>query len=163
MQRAATRSPARSSLPSLRPTGGRPVGGRVVEQVLWGEMGQTQPRVLVVEDDPLMQGFLTDLLEPHGYAVEAVPRASCLGRLAAGAVDLVLLDLGWPEPAGLELCFEIRALRTATPPAIVALTEVPEEERAVAGFAMGPNEYVTKPFEVDALVAVATRHCPTGC
>jgi DNA-binding response OmpR family regulator len=122
-------------------------------------MGAGCPKVLLVEDDPLLRTFITELLEPHGYAVESTEAADSLARVADGAADLVLLDLGWPEADGLELCLRMRSLPAAAGVPIVALTDLPEESREVMAFAMGPDQYVTKPFDVSELPAAVARHC----
>ena len=124
-------------------------------------MAAAGPVVLAVSRAPLMCDLMVDLLGPHGYAVEiADGPAAALRRIEEGNVDLVLLDLGWPESAGFELCQRLRAVRTGAAVPIVALTELAAEERDVTGFAAGPEAYLTKPFVIDELVATVARYFP---
>jgi DNA-binding response OmpR family regulator len=126
-------------------------------------MASDAPIVLAVSQAPLMCDLMEDLLGPHGYAVEVADGpAAALDRVAAGDVELVLLDLGWPESAGLELCQRLRAGRGGAAVPIIALTELPADERDVTGFAVGPQTYLTKPFTIDELLATVARYCPAG-
>jgi DNA-binding response OmpR family regulator len=122
-------------------------------------MEKTQPTVLMVADEPLLRDFVADCLTLHGYTVECTDPADSLARVVVGNADLILLDLGWPEAAGLELCRRLRDELSAVPVPIVALTELPEDSRAVTGFASGPNDYLTKPFDIDALLTTVAHYC----
>ncbi len=113
----------------------------------------------MVADDPHLCDFVADCLTLHGYAVECADPADSLARVGAGNVDLVLLDLGWPESTGLELSQRMRERPYACPVPIVALTELPDDSRAAMGFAIGPDEYVTKPFDLDQLLNIVARYC----
>jgi DNA-binding response OmpR family regulator len=73
-------------------------------------MSGRQPTVLLVEDDTGTTEFLAELLEPAGYTVErAHDGVDALERIAAGGIDLVLLDLMLPDLDGLEVCRRVRA------------------------------------------------------
>ncbi len=122
-------------------------------------MVRPRPRVLLIHDDALMCDFVVDCLEPQGYAVETSSPASSLTRLEVGDIDLVLLDLGWPESNGLDLCMRMRSLPTAAHIPILALTECAKQARDVLAFGLLPEEYLSKPFAPEALVAVVARHC----
>ncbi|HZS02535.1 MAG TPA: response regulator [Chloroflexota bacterium] len=119
-----------------------------------------RPRVLLVHDDELMSDFVVDCLEPRGYAVQATGSAASLSRLEVGDIDLVLLDMGWPESDGLDLCMRLRSVPTAAHVPIVALTDFAEETRDVLAFGLGPDEYLTKPFVLEQLLDAVARHCP---
>ncbi len=125
-------------------------------------MPPSRPRVLLVHDDELVCDFVVDVLEPQGYAVETTIPAASVSRLAVGDIDLVLLDLGWPESDGLELCMRLRAVTGRRHVPIVALTDFPAETRDVLAFGMAPDEYLTKPFPAEELLAVIARHCPAS-
>src|SRR4051812_23406153 len=125
-------------------------------------MPTPRPRVLLVHDDELMWDFVVRVLEPVGYAVETATAASSISRLEAGDIDLVLLDLGWPESDGLDLCMRLRNVPTAGHLPIVALTDFPDETRDVLAFGIGPDEYLTKPFMMEDLHAVVAGCCPAG-
>jgi CheY-like chemotaxis protein len=124
-------------------------------------MSLTRPVVLVVEDDTGTWNLLRDLLEPAGYAVESAPDgASALARLAAGGVELLLLDLMLPDLDGLELCRQVRAQPETADLPIIMLTALGSDAQRHAGFEAGADDYVTKPFNVQELldrVAVWTR------
>ena len=122
----------------------------------------SRPRVLLVHDDELMCDFVVDALEPQGYAVETTVHTASLSRIAVGDIDLVLLDLGWPESAGLDWCMRMRGLPSAARVPVVALTDFPAETRDVLAFGLGPDEFLSKPFVMEDLLAVVARHCPFG-
>ena len=122
-------------------------------------MEKPQPTILVVADEPLLCDFVSDYLALHGYTVECADPADCLARVGVGNLDLVLLDLGWPEAAGLELCRRIRGASSTVPVPIVALTELPESAGAVRGFDIGPDDYLTKPFDIDTLLTTVACYC----
>ncbi len=117
------------------------------------------PRVLLVHDDELMWDFVVRVLEPEGYAVEVTTPANSVSRLEVGDINLVLLDLGWPESTGLDLCMRMRRLPAAAHVPIVALTDFPSETRDVLAFGIGPDEFLSKPFVMEDLLAVVARHC----
>ena len=123
-------------------------------------MQSPRPQVLLVHDDPLMSDYMVDCLEPRGYAVETTERAASLSRLEGGEIDLVLLDMGWPESDGLDLCMRLRSVRTAAHVPIVALTDFAEETRDVLAFGLGPDAYLTKPFLLEDLLPTVARYCP---
>jgi DNA-binding response OmpR family regulator len=125
-------------------------------------MPSPHPRVLLVHDDELMCEFLVDVLEPHGYAVHASPSGAGLSRLAAGDIDLVVLDLGWPEADGLDLCMRLRGAPTTKHVPVVALTDFPAETRDVLAFGLGPDDYLTKPFVLDELLSVVASYRVPG-
>ena len=122
-------------------------------------MEKPRRSVLVVADEPLLCDFVSDCLTLHGYTVECADPADSVARVAAGNVELVLLDLGWPELTGLELSQRMRERSHTRPLPIVALTELPESSRAVVGFATGPDDYLTKPFDPDQLLSTVARYC----
>jgi len=110
--------------------------------------------VLVVDDDRVTSALLQALLEEAGYVVEhAADGASGLARIAAGGIDLVLLDLVLPEVDGLELCQQVRAREGDTYVPILMLTALASDAQRRAGFAAGADDFVSKPFEVEDLLA----------
>jgi DNA-binding response OmpR family regulator len=125
---------------------------------------RTGATVLIVEDDPTLLEILRDNLEFSGYLV----RCSSSGRAAATAVfsdppDLVLLDLMLPEVHGFDLCRRWRAAGFDRP--IIILTARNQEADIVHGLNLGADDYVTKPFSVNILLAridaCLRRHAPT--
>lgn len=118
-------------------------------------------RVLVVEDDDRVAAALSDLLRRHGVLVRRA--ASGAQAMAAGKVDLVLLDMGLPDTDGTALC---RALRRASDVPIIAVTARAEERDRVAGLRSGADDYVVKPYSSAELLArieaVMRRSQPRG-
>jgi two-component system KDP operon response regulator KdpE len=106
-------------------------------------------RVLVVDDDPQIVRTLQINLKVRGYAVDFASDGAGALRLALRArPDLVVLDLGLPDMDGLEV---IRALRGWTPVPVVVLTG--RSGSAVAALDAGADDYLTKPFLVEELLA----------
>jgi len=107
--------------------------------------------ILVVEDEPQYRFLIQLNLEASGYAVVLADDArSGLARVADAAPDLVLVDVMLPDFDGMELCRQIRRF-SAVP--IVMLTARAEQKDIVAGLNAGADDYVTKPFGVDELLA----------
>lgn len=113
-------------------------------------------RVLVVDDDAHIREVVRYALGRDGYAVdEAADGSAALERMAAGGIDLVILDVLMPELDGLALC---RRLRGTVP--IIFLSSRTEEADRVLGLDLGGDDYVTKPFsprELSARVRAVLR------
>ena len=123
-------------------------------------MQHQQPVVLVVEDDPVQSDLLRDILQFDGYQVEsALDGAAALGRIEAGGIDLVLLDMVLPRQDGLAVCQAIRTPERVIQPPIIMLSALADETLQQTGIAAGANEFVTKPFDIDELLTVVARHC----
>jgi DNA-binding response OmpR family regulator len=115
-------------------------------------MAEPRARVLVVEDDPSMARALRDGFEYEGYAVRLAADGDEGLRLAReSAVDLIVLDVMLPRASGLEICRALREARDDVP--IILLTARSEESDKVEGLRLGADDYVTKPFGFDELVA----------
>jgi signal transduction histidine kinase len=113
-----------------------------------------RPVVLVVEDDALVADMLRTMLSRAGYSVEtAADGAAGLARIEAGGVDLVVLDLMLPELDGLELCRRVRAQESDVYLPIIILTAQPGPDQRQAGFAAGADDFLTKPFDREDLLA----------
>jgi len=125
-------------------------------------MVNDRPVVLAIATDALICGLLEDVFTfSRSYAVELVDkRQAGLARAEAGGMNLIILDLGWPESNGLEFCGQLRALRQAATVPIIALTDASPDHYGVTGFMPGPNEYIKKPFHVADLLAAIERYCP---
>lgn len=113
-------------------------------------MGERE-RILVVDDEPQIRRFLTLSLSRQEYRVEAVETGdAALTKLSSGAYDLVLLDLGLPDMDGLDLCREIRTWSTIP---IIILSVRSQDREKVAALDAGADDYVTKPFSIEELLA----------
>ena len=114
-------------------------------------------RILVVEDEGYVAGFIRDALTEIGYAVTvAAGGADALNKVTDDAPDLVLLDLNLPDMPGFEVLDRLRARSPAPPVVIVSGNTDPM--MAEAAIALGAVDYVTKPVTLDRLsqvVAVA--------
>jgi len=109
-------------------------------------------RLLLVEDDELLGGGIQDALTRAGYAVEWV-RSGPLALAALGqpGLDAVVLDLGLPGMDGLEALRRARDGGSGTPVLILSARDAVAQR--VAGLDAGADDYLTKPFDVDELLA----------
>ena len=109
-------------------------------------------RVLVVEDDPRLAGLLTRWLREHAWAVDlATDGEAAIYQAAVNAYDAVVLDVMLPKRSGLEVCAELRRRGLRTP--ILMLTARDTVRDRVAGLDTGADDYLTKPFELEELLA----------
>jgi two-component system, OmpR family, KDP operon response regulator KdpE len=122
-------------------------------------MTTNEVTILIVEDDPPIRRLLRTTLGAHDYRThEAATGAEALSALRHHRPDLVLLDLGLPDTDGLVLIGRIREI---SPVPIVVLSSRGEEAAKVAALDAGADDYVTKPFGADELMArlrAALRH-----
>ncbi|MFC7532985.1 response regulator [Actinoplanes sp. GCM10030250] len=121
-------------------------------------------RVLVVDDEPQIVRALRINLKARGYTVDAAPDAtSALHAAARHQPDLVILDLGLPDMDGTEV---VRGLRGWTTVPIIVLSGRAGSLDKVAALDAGADDYVTKPFSIDELLAriraVTRRVQPAG-
>jgi two-component system KDP operon response regulator KdpE len=116
-------------------------------------------RILLVDDEPAIQRAVRTALVAHGYAVvSAETGATALLLATERRPDVVLLDLMLPDIDGLEVCRRLRAV-SAVP--IIVLSARDEERAKVAALDLGADDYLTKPFGIEELLArirVALRH-----
>jgi len=111
-------------------------------------------RVLVVEDDPLLQDSLTRAMRAAGYATDqAADGAVALAMLRNCGFDLVILDLGLPKLDGLQVLRQMRGSGCRT--AVLILTARDGIEDRVKGLDLGADDYLAKPFSVAELEARA--------
>jgi two-component system KDP operon response regulator KdpE len=107
--------------------------------------------ILVADDDPSLRLVLNVLLEAEGFSViQAVDGAECLRLAYERHPDLVLLDIMMPNKDGREVC---RRLREISDVPIIMLTCLPGEKEKVERLSDGADDYVTKPFSNDELIA----------
>ncbi|WP_243371371.1 response regulator transcription factor [Microvirga solisilvae] len=118
-------------------------------------------RVLLVEDDPLIGRSLVQAFDGTGMAVDwARTGDDALEALGANPYSIVLLDLGLPDKAGLDVLKDMRRRKDATP--VLIITAHDDIETRIAGLDGGADDFVVKPFDVDELAAriraVIRRH-----
>ena len=115
--------------------------------------------ILVVDDEPQIRRFLRTSLGAQGYRLtEAVNAAEARAMVAKEKPDLVILDLGLPDGDGFAV---IEALRAQSQVPIIVLSVRSDEQGKVRALDLGADDYVTKPFGMEELVArirAAFRH-----
>lgn len=108
--------------------------------------------ILVVEDEEKILGALKDFLEFHGFKVaKAVDGLEAQMIVTQERFDLILLDLMLPKISGEQLCTRWRQEGLQTP--IIMLTAKGQEKERVAGLNLGADDYITKPFSLEELLA----------
>lgn len=108
--------------------------------------------ILVVEDDPGLQKYLKELLLDNGYSVQiASDGVQALNSIAKLAPDLMILDLGLPNMSGEAVCMEVRKKYPEL--RVIILTAKDGVEDIVNGLDLGADDYMTKPFIADELLA----------
>jgi DNA-binding response OmpR family regulator len=115
-------------------------------------------RVLIVDDDAALRQSLAEQLERHGEfsSLQCGTAAAALGIAAQEPLHAVLIDLALPDLDGRELCRQLRQRGVAVP--IVMLATADSEADTVGALDAGANDYVTKPFRVNVLLARLRAH-----
>jgi two-component system, OmpR family, KDP operon response regulator KdpE len=116
-------------------------------------------KILVVDDEPPIRKLLRVGLSTQGYEILEAPNGKASLELLAQKPDLIILDLGLPDIQGLELLRMMRARNESVP--IVVLSSRDDEVGKVQALDLGADDYVTKPFGMDELLArmrAALRH-----
>lgn len=108
--------------------------------------------ILVVEDEPKIRDGLRDFLEFQGFSVVCAEDGLAAERLVAERrFDLILLDLMLPMISGEQLCLKWRQQGLRLP--ILMLTAKGQEKEKIAGLDLGADDYITKPFSLEELLA----------
>jgi two-component system response regulator AtoC len=124
--------------------------------MLWCSSMTTNRRLLVVDDDRAMREMLTSLFKERGLAVDEAPSAgAALARAAEQEFDVVLSDVRMPGLSGVELVGQLRKLRPGTP--VVLMTAFGSIDSAIEAMRTGAFDYLTKPFEPDAVILAVER------
>ncbi len=109
-------------------------------------------RIIIVEDNQKLAGYVKKALERKGYAVDCVyDGESGERRIEFGEYDLVILDIMLPGKDGIAVCCDLRARNINLP--IIMLTAKGELDDKVSGLDSGADDYLIKPFELDELLA----------
>ena len=110
-----------------------------------------QQQVLVVEDDAAVRSLVTTALEMHGYKLDtATSGEAAILEAASHAPDLVMLDLGLPDIDGVEV---IKKIRTWSAVPIIVISARTEDADKIGALDAGADDYLTKPFSVEELLA----------
>ena len=113
-------------------------------------------RILIVDDEANARAALSEILRDEGYATEtAADGFKALGKLEEFAPDVVLTDLKMPGADGLTVIREARRLKADIP--IIIITGFSSEASAIEAANLGVAGYLTKPFRVPRVLAVAAR------
>lgn len=108
-------------------------------------------KVLLIDDEQRMLDLLSLYLTPHQYqCTKAQGPREALRYLETQAFDIVLLDIMMPEMSGFELCAKIRSFSDVP---IIMLTAREQQEDIVKGLKLGADDYITKPFNEEELLA----------
>ena len=109
--------------------------------------GRSIPRILMVDDDPLITSLLSKLLIAEGYNVIAENDSSKAIEVALRELpDLICLDLMMPQPDGFRLSRMLREESTFIKTPIIIISALDDDDSRAVAFGAGANEYLTKPF-----------------
>ncbi len=116
---------------------------------------RSRTHLLVIEDDAAMREFVSEALTEEGYRVDVASGGKAgIARVKQGDIDLVVTDVKMPDMDGLDVLAEIRAAEAESgPPHVIVVTAFGSIETAKRALKLGAHDYITKPFEVDDLVA----------
>lgn len=123
-------------------------------------MNANSARILIVDDEPPIRRLLRTSLVSQGFQIiEATTGGEALAEIAQATPDLIILDLGLPDMQGQEVIRILRAQGSSVP--IIVLSSRADEPGKVEALDLGADDYVTKPFGTDELLArirAALRH-----
>lgn len=109
------------------------------------------PRLLVVDDDADMRTMMVQFLRQNGFiALPGETEAAIREHLASGRVDLILLDVMLGDENGVEICARLRAEQDVP---IVLVSALSADHQRMAGYEVGADDYIAKPFNPDLLLA----------
>lgn len=109
-------------------------------------------RILIAEDEPRIAAFIEKGLRSHGFTTSVAVDAKSAADMANSSIfDLLILDLGLPGKDGLEILEDLRGQGENVP--VIILTARDDIQDKVAGFEAGADDYITKPFRFEELLA----------
>ena len=109
------------------------------------------PRLLVVDDDAETRSMLTQFLRQNGFiALPCQDEATIHQQMSAGRVDLILLDVMLGDENGVEICARLRAEQEVP---IILVSALSADHQRMAGYEVGADDYIAKPFNPDLLLA----------
>jgi len=111
------------------------------------------PRLLVVDDDAETRSMLTQFLQQSGFiALPAESEAEIRAHLQSGRIDLILLDVMLGQENGVEICAQLRAEQDVP---IILVSALSQDHQRMAGYEVGADDYIAKPFNPQLLLARA--------
>jgi DNA-binding response OmpR family regulator len=115
-------------------------------------------QILLIEDDQVSRDLLAEQLGLYGsyFTVQASSASEGLEKVKAAHYDAVLLDIGLPDMDGRELCKLMRRQGVRAP--VIMLTAADSDAETILGLESGANDYVTKPFRINVLLARLRAH-----
>ena len=117
------------------------------------------PRVLIVDDEPLNLELLNQELDILGYEVDmAQSGEETLRRASEHLPDVILLDIMMPGMDGFEVCRRLKAMEETRDVPVIFATALSETEHKITAFEAGGVDYVTKPFQLDEVLARVATH-----
>ncbi|MEM8570213.1 MAG: response regulator transcription factor [Pseudomonadota bacterium] len=109
------------------------------------------PRILVVDDDAEMRQMLTQFLQRNGsMALPAAGEADIREHIRASRIDLILLDVMLGDESGVEICAKLREEHDVP---IIMVSALSTDQQRMAGYAVGADDYIAKPFNTELLLA----------
>jgi CheY-like chemotaxis protein len=115
--------------------------------------------ILCVDDSPTQLRVLTDVLAGRGYrVVTAIDGEDALQKVAETSPDLILLDVVLPKKNGFQICRQLKTSGQTKSIKIVLVSSKNQPSDRFWGLRQGADDYLTKPFEADALVEYVERH-----
>lgn len=137
-------------------TQSRENGAELLSSPLWRQLRtqtaqMTIPRLLVVDDDAETRDMLVQFLQQSGFiALPAESEAEICAHLQAGRVDLILLDVMLGRESGVEICARLRQEQDVP---IILVSALSQDHQRMAGYEVGADDYIAKPFNPDLLLA----------
>ncbi len=118
-----------------------------------GQKNKNKKKILVIDDDPSVVKMLSLLLETRGYEVEIASSGEEGLNKVSRTTDLILLDLVLPDQDGFDVCRKLKEGRESKQVPIIILSAKIQSRDIVEGLYLGAEDYLTKPFEYEELVA----------
>jgi len=117
-------------------------------------------KILIVDDSPDILEFTKRLLETRGYAVTVLEDGKdILAKVKALLPQLIILDMFLPNTTGLDICQEIKSDAALSQiPVLITTGHLHEEESAIIHASVRPDAYLSKPFELDDLLATIKKY-----
>jgi len=127
-------------------------------------MSSTHPNllkdnILIVDDDLSARQTLSALMEREGYEVRCAPSGQTALMFAQEeAPDLILLDIRLPDVDGFQVCQRLKENRRTCDTPVIFISALEEMEDKIKGFVAGGVDYITKPFQVEEVLARVETH-----